>query len=270
MRKYLEPAIMICLALALGLTFKQESSEGVKDSVVVNGNDTSWRLDVTKLQGDTLIHLPFDPYFKAPKTYKAFPLTANLKAFFGADIKEESLDVIFECADGYKPHMSLEKALAGNGYLAYHDLAASEGSHWPDSVAGTLAPFYLVWPDVEAGNKDYVRPYALIGIELKKAEVEFAAAIPRLAKHMEGYDLFSSTCMKCHSMNKAGGAKAPEFNFPKNITEYWTKENIWAFIQDPTSFRYSSQMPAMTSIDRADFEKIYAYLESMKTQKPSE
>lgn len=270
MRKYLEPAIMICLALALGLTFKSEQKEGDNILAIRTNNIPYWQLDIAKLEGDTLINIPFDPYFKTSKTYKAFPLTANLKAFFGSDIEDESLDIIFECADGYKPHMPLERVLAGNSYLAYHDQEATEGSHWPDSVAGTLPPFYLVWPDAEAGDKDYVRPYALIGIELKKAEEEFAAAIPLQAKHMEGYKLFNSTCMKCHSINKAGGSKAPEFNFPKNITEYWTKENIWTFIQDPTSFRYSSQMPPMTTIDRADFEKIYAYLKSMKAQKPPE
>lgn len=270
MRKYLEPTVMIGLALLLGLTFKPEEKP-VENTTTHGANKLPyWHLDIDKLEGDTTIHIPFDPFFKAPKSYKAFPLATNLKAILGTIALDKSLDIIFECADGYKPHMSLEKALKGNGYLAYHDLDATEGNHWPDSVTKTLSPFYLVWPDIAPDNKDYVRPYALIGAEFTKATEAFAAAIPQSTAYMEGYELFSSTCMKCHSMNKSGGTKAPEFNYPKNITEYWTKENIWSFIQNPTSFRYSSQMPPMTGIDREDFEKIYAYLESMKAQKPSE
>lgn len=269
MRKYLEPAVMICLALVLGLTFKSESI--IADMNTTPLNEVShWPLDIKTLRGDTTIHIPFDPFFKAAKTYRAFPLTENLEAFFGKENLDTSLQVIFECADGYKPHMSLEMVLAGNGYLAYRDIDAPEGQHWPDSVAKTLSPLYLVWPGMEKGSADYVTPYALVGIGLKKVEEEFTAAMPESDLYQEGYELFSNTCMKCHSVNKVGGAKGPELNYPKNITEYWTKENIWSFIQDPTSFRYSSKMPPMKTIDREGFEKIYNYLESMKKQKLTE
>lgn len=267
MRKYLEPTFMIGLALLLGLTFKSEEDVSGSDLAMMADKLPTWQLDLDQLEGDTVIHIDYDPFFKAPKRYRAFPLASNLRSFLGPKANDLSLDVIFECADGYKPHMPLERVLAGKGYLVYHDMDAPEGKHWPDSLAEALSPFYLIWPDIDAGNKAYAWPYALLGAEFKKAAEEFAAAIPQSTEHMEGYKLFSDTCMKCHSVNKAGGNKAPEFNYPKNITEYWTKENIWSFIQSPTSFRYSSQMPAMTTIDREAFEKIYAYLESMKDQK---
>lgn len=270
MRKYIEPLVMICLALILGLTFKPEKKVAESDNSIFTNETSYWQLEIDNLQGDTVIHIPFDPYFKTAKTYKAFPLTPNLQAFLGTNAIDQSLDVIFECTDGYRPHMPIEKVIAGNGYLAYQDQEARGGRHWPDSVAQTMAPLYLIWPDAAPDDKDYVRPYALVGIEFKKADEEFAAAIPELKEHMEGYQLFSSTCMKCHSVNKAGGSKAPELNYPKNITEYWTKENIWSFIQNPASFRFNSKMPPMSTIDRAAFEKIYAYLESMKEQKLAE
>ncbi len=270
MRKYVEPFVMIGLALILGLTFKPEEKPAGYDHGAFENEIPYWPLDVEKLKGDTVIHVPFDPYFKTAKTYRAFPLASNLRAFLGSGIIDTSLDVIFECTDGYRPHMPLEKVLRGNGYLAYRDLEAPEGKQWHDSVAQTMPPFYLIWPDAATESKDYVRPYALKGVEFKKAEEEFAAAIPWAKEHMAGYQLFSSTCMKCHSINKAGGAKAPELNYPKNITEYWTKENIWNFIQNPASFRFNSKMPPMSGIDRAAFEKIYAYLESMKDQKLTE
>ncbi|GAB5528179.1 MAG: cytochrome c [Roseivirga sp.] len=267
MRKYIEPVFMIGLALLLGLTFKSEEDLYQGDMAVIVNEPSVWQLDRHTLEGDTIIHIAYDPFFNTSKSYRAFPLASNLRLFLGDKINTASLDVIFKCADGYKPHMPLEKVLAGNGYLAYHDMEAPEGKHWPDSLAETLSPFYLVWPDVDPQIKDYARPYALLGAEFKSVTEEFAAAIPQASEHLEGYELFNNTCMTCHSVNKAGGNKAPEFNYPKNITEYWTKENIWLFIQNPTSFRYSSQMPAMTAIDREAFEKIYAYLESMKGQK---
>jgi cytochrome c2 len=73
--------------------------------------------------------------------------------------------------------------------------------------------------------------------------------------------------MKCHGINKVGGVMGPEFNYPKNITEYWDTEDIWAFVQNPQSFRYSSSMPAQTDLKREGFDEIIAYLEVMKDYK---
>jgi hypothetical protein len=54
--------------------------------------------------------------------------------------------------------------------------------------------------------------------------------------------------MKCDSLNVVGGSMAPEFNVPKNITEYWKGDNIIAFAKNPKSFRRSSIMPPVTSL----------------------
>ena len=55
----------------------------------------------------------------------------------------------------------------------------------------------------------------------------------------------------------------PEFNFPKSITEYWKKEDIYNFLRNPQSYRYSAKMPAV-KLSREDFEEIYGYLKAMK------
>ena len=59
----------------------------------------------------------------------------------------------------------------------------------------------------------------------------------------------------------------PEFNVPKNITEYWTRDNIVAFVQDPQSFRYNSQMYAITHLSEEELHGIVDYLTYMADKK---
>ncbi|MEL6652723.1 MAG: cytochrome c, partial [Bacteroidota bacterium] len=117
-----------------------------------------------------------------------------------------------------------------------------------------------------AANKDLTWPYAVTDIRLSKAGEEFLAAMPPDEAHLEGFELFKHTCIKCHTVNKVGGSMGPELNFPRNITEYWQKEDIWAFVQSPQSFRYNSKMPPMANLEREEFELIYGYLSSMVGQ----
>jgi cytochrome c2 len=63
---------------------------------------------------------------------------------------------------------------------------------------------------------------------------------------------------------------APEFNVPKNITEYWKGDDIIAFAKNPKSFRRSSIMPPVTSLQDSDFKEIILYLKYMKDHKVSE
>lgn len=259
MKRYREFLIMVGLALTLYVGFSDHTTPADNDTPLA-----TWVLQNGPLVGDTVITVNYDPFYKRAMTYEAYPLGPNLRQALGDITKAEGIQVIFECADGYRPHMTLEQVLAGNGFLAHRP----EGMSWPDSVAEKMAPFYLVWPEAAQGDKSYVTPYGLTQIHLEpKAEV-FGPAMPIEEAHLEGYELFSNTCMRCHSVNKVGGTLAPEFNYPRNITEYWAKENIWRFIQEPTAFRYNSQMPSMKAmIDRDKFEKIYAYLVAMK-EKP--
>ncbi len=53
----------------------------------------------------------------------------------------------------------------------------------------------------------------------------------------------------------------PELNSPKNITEYWHKKDILAFIKDPKSYRHNSHMPSLNLLDK-EIDSIYDYLEN--------
>lgn len=264
MKKYSEQLFIIAIAILLHFGFG--SNQPPTQAEVERMPLESWVLETTSLVGDTLISLDYDPFFKTPKTFRAFPLRENLQHVLEQGT-EEDLVLIFHCTDGYKPSMPLKQVLSSNGYLAYQDVATAKGDAWADSLASKFPPFYLVWPKVDSGDKSFARPYGLERIEFKSFEEEFSAALPKDEALKEGFTIFSNTCMRCHSVNKVGGNMAPEFNYPKNITEYWQKEDIWAFIQNPRSFRFNSKMPSMTNIDRQKFEKVYAYLKGMKDHK---
>ena len=81
---------------------------------------------------------------------------------------------------------------------------------------------------------------------------------------VNGFNLFRTHCMKCHSMNTVGGTMGPDFNVPRNITEYWKEEDIIAFAKNPKSIRANSNMPAMPSIPDPDYTEIIRYLKYMK------
>lgn len=266
MKKYFEQLLLLSFAAILHFSYATKRPVIAKDEPATIASQ-QWSLKAEQLTGDTLIHVAYDPFFKNNMSYKAFPLKENLMKVMGEQAMSPDMQVIFHCTDGYRPHMPLQQVLESNGFLAYRDESLGEGQEWADSLSSKFSPFYLVWPEADHNDKTFATPYGLASIELKPASVEFSAALPKDEAVMKGFELFSNTCMRCHSLNKVGGSMAPELNYPKNITEYWTKENIWAFIQAPTSFRFNSKMPPMTQIDKADFDKIYDYLVAMKDTK---
>ncbi len=220
------------------------------------------------ISGDSLAHqmitIPNDAFFHTAKTYRAVPLESLIQQYFLSQL-EDTTDAIlvFECKDGYKPTLPLSVALNHKGYIALKDSDAPIHQPWADSLASKFHPFYLVW---QSDNEYLVWPYGLYKISLQTFEQQYAAALP--AKSMyKGFELFKKNCMKCHSINKVGGNLGPEFNHPKNITEYWRKEDIWQFIQQPQAYRYNSQMPPQTQLSAAQFNEIYAYLKGMQGRK---
>lgn len=223
-------------------------------------------LNAQTLRGDTTITLAQDLFFKEEKSYQAFSLRQTLLPWVEQLADTTDLDVIFTCSDGYEPSMPLATVLANEGFLAYQDLDQT-GQPWPDSVAEKFAPYYLVWTHLKGPEAGFHWPYGLVSIRFNQHSTEFAAATPTTEAALPGFALFKNNCMKCHSINKVGGELGPEFNYPQNITEYWDKETIWAFVRAPQSFRYNSKMPPQPGLSREDFDAIYAYLIQMKEQK---
>ncbi len=213
---------------------------------------------------DTTIRVLNDFFFKMEKRYQAYPVEAYLKPVIDQLEDASNLYLTFICSDGYSASMPYAVFQKQEAFLAFNDMDHAE--NWPDSLKKRFTPYYMVWPAIEYADKEFVWPYGLFQVRVSRFAEEFGPAFPK-DKHAEkGFDLFRSYCLKCHSINRIGGAMGPEFNEPKNITEYWSKENIWQFAKDPTSFRYNSKMPAVTDLTREEFEEIYAYLLAMKKE----
>jgi len=207
-----------------------------------------------------------DLVLKRPIQYTGFSLQKILNEQFDLSLVDTaSSTLVLVCADGYAPTMPLADALRAKGLVAR---AMAGDTIWRDSLGQKFAPYYLVWEDTDTAVYNYPWPYALVSLQITSAAEQFRDALPpEEAGVAAGFALFRDKCMKCHSVNKVGGIMGPEFNYPKNITEYWEVEHMWQFVKNPQSYRYRSTMPAQKDLKREDFDAIIAYLKVMARNK---
>ncbi|WP_165759081.1 c-type cytochrome [Niastella yeongjuensis] len=218
----------------------------------------------------TKVTVAYDPYFKTPKKYLGFSLRQLLEATWKASkFDTANAMVIFECKDGYNPVMDLSKIYGPvNGYIAFKDLDQPEDNDWPDSLSQHFSPYYLVWDQAQKDDQSLFWPYGLTTIRLIPKKEKDRLIVPDSSNPAySGYLTFKDNCIKCHSINKIGGSFGPEFNLPKNITEYRDEQQIISFAKAPSSYRYNSRMPAITNLSDQEFEKIILYLNYMKDHK---
>ncbi|MBO9202030.1 MULTISPECIES: c-type cytochrome [Niastella] len=216
------------------------------------------------------VNVDYDQYFKSPKKYLGFSLRPLLDAAWKtAAFDTTHAMVLFECKDGYNPIMDLSKIYGpAQGYIVFKDLDQPDTKNWPDSLSQHFSPYYLVWDKVKKEDKSFFWPYGLTTIRLIPEKEKYRLIQPDSSDAAyPGYITFRDNCMKCHSINKIGGSFGPEFNLPKNITEYRDEKQLIAFAKAPASFRYNSRMPAMTSLSDKEFENIILYLKYMKEHK---
>lgn len=244
---------------------------GARDSLapVVIDVSSVERLD-TLLQRHE-VRVGKDYTFKTSKQYEGFSLRELLAPYLQRHQLSDSSEALltFICSDGYAPSQKLSDALQQEGYLAFRDLALGETEgRWPDSLAEKFQPFYLVWEHLPADDQLMVWPFGLVRIELRlQNDLHDAIRPVDDPDALAGFDLYEHHCLKCHSINKVGGKVGPEFNYPKNILEYWEVEHIWAYAKDPRSFRYNARMYPIRSLSRDEFDAIIAYLGYMRAHK---
>jgi Cytochrome C oxidase, cbb3-type, subunit III len=212
---------------------------------------------------DVIIHK--DPFLKGERHYLGYALAD----FLAPIIKERRFDttgavLIFDCGDGYKATMDIANVFNKSikGYVAYKDKAAKDGKNWTDSLEARLSPSYVVWQNVDYHNHAFPWPFGVKTMRLIPAASEFKTIYPfQNPEFVEGFTLFKENCNKCHALNHVGGVMGPEFNVPKNITEYWRDEDILNFAIEPKSYRASSQMPSMKeALSVAEIKLIIDYL----------
>ncbi|MEM6343800.1 MAG: cytochrome c [Bacteroidota bacterium] len=254
--------IILVAALFALTACGEKKAQKPKESVKTSTSSTlslphEFVLEPSVLRRKSAVKIEEDLVLKGEQSYQAFSLRRTLIPILEQLADTAKLEVIFVCSDGYEANMKLTEALRAEGFIAF------EG--WPAAQNAKFAPYYVVWADEGAAkNKKLPWPYAVTSIRLTRSEDEFMAALPPDSVHYAGFELFKQRCIKCHGINKVGGILGPELNYPKSITEYWGKEDIWAFLQAPQSYRYSSKMPPQLGLTREDFEKIYGYLVSMQ------
>lgn len=206
-----------------------------------------------------------DPVYKKKKTYEGFPLLKILKLYGLAGDEIE-----FHCADGYKPILQLEQIEKGQPFIVFRDVEAKDGK-WESFEVGKSKknpdPFYLVWPKPIAEAQ---WPYQIIGLAQIDFSQKYSKIYPQELKKISGpiksgFHLFKDHCLKCHSINLEGGELGPEFNIPKNITEYRNLKYLRAFISDSNTYRIKSPMPPFKDIlSKRQIDEVLAYISWMK------
>ncbi|MEN0047291.1 MAG: cytochrome c [Bacteroidota bacterium] len=264
--------ISLLLLASLSLIYCQpiaeEDSTQYSQFIAHEENTSAFEIDLLNLSFflDTIeVKIKKDMVFKQEKHYQAFELRAILDRHLKQNkIDTSGIELVLVCKDGYRPSIPITSIYKGAAYLAFNDLSQQES--WVDEAK--FAPYYLVWGDEKHTAKGNAWPYGLVAIELVQKKDLFANAYPHHKPEVQqGFELFKKNCMKCHSVNKVGGNMGPEFNYPKNITEYWSRKDILAFVQNPFSFRYNSKMRPVKHLQENELMQIVDYLEYMVDQK---
>ncbi len=230
---------------------------------VLTLKDLRKKLAVTRVTVD-------DPVYQSKKTYEAVPLEEVLRLGGAGDSVGD--DLVFHCADGYAPTLPLEKLKGQKGYLAFRDTTERGGDGWKKVLQGKTwlspAPFYVVW---EGPLGDVPWAYQVVGLEVVRFAQKFNRIFPTGVERTDpiylGFQIFKSSCLKCHSLNLQGGDQGPELNYPKNILEYWDRDTVRQFVRDPESFRVRSKMPKFDALTDDDFDRLFKYWDWVRGRK---
>lgn len=240
--------------------------------VVSAHGEKSYSLSELKKNLQTVSWTVSDPVFKKQKTYDGFPLSKVLE-LAGSSV-EQGDELIFQAMDGYAPTISLSAAKNHEAIIAFQEHGnkkiwdkLQQGKSWVSP-----APFYLVWKEGDQLPENFPWSYQLVRIELVNFSQKYSKLFPQGEKKdsavYHGFESFKDRCLRCHSLNLQGGELAPELNIPKNITEYWSHDDLRAFIYDVSKYRLKSKMPVFReSLKSSELDDIITYLRFMKDHK---
>lgn len=240
----------------------------INDSLTIDLLDLKQKGLLTNTQ---IITVKLDPVYHKKKRFNALLLKDILEKYSSMkNMNVADLKIVFECEDGYKPEMSLEKLLSAKAFLAVSDANAPKGRAWEillkNGQETKIEPFYVVYEDVSGEDVSYKWPYNLVKIHLAPLHENDAALKPKDESTLAGYELFKNRCQTCHAINKIGGKMGPELNYPKSVAEYWKTDDLIAFIQNPASYRNEVKMPNL-GIKPEEATEIVKYLSYMSEHK---
>ena len=220
-----------------------------------------------------------DPVSGKTKNYEGFWLEDVLR-LAGIELSEEEM-LVFTCLDGYQARLMRPTGPGARPLLAVRDLDSEDS--WEVFFHGkektVPGPFYLVWETSrragEATNNHGASlpwPYQINQIDVRSSAESERRLFPVGAESRQdvrrGFELFSRSCIACHSINLEGGTLGPELNIPRNITEYRDWPYLAEFIKDPSSFRAKSKMPGFkNSLTDQQIDDVLQYLRWMRERK---
>lgn len=285
MRKFQYKFFILLSILTLGCQQKTKQKENgatvtsISDLIPTSDSLTIDLVGLQKqgqLKNTIIVTVNNDPVYHSKKRYNAIALPQLLDTY--SKIKQLQIDkyqIVFECEDGYKPMMPLQKILSARSFLAISDVDAPEGELWSkiikDGREMKAAPFYLIYDGLSPTDTDFKWPYNLIKIHLVPMIENISLISPKDdEKAKMGFALFNKNCISCHAINKIGGSMGPELNYPKSVTEYWNQDQLKKFIQNPASFRNGVRMPAISNLTEKKIASIVYYLNYMANHKLNE
>ena len=212
-----------------------------------------------------------DPVYKSTKTFKGFLLKDILNLI--GPLPTVVDEISFVAKDGYSPSISVSEGLSSISYVTFAE--KNRKNNWQLIKQGKKmlnpGPFYLVWKDEEKVPEYFPRPYQLIRIELIEFKTLYRSIYPEGLAQKEnekkGFVIFKNNCVKCHSLNGAGGTLGPELNYPKNVTEYWNLSEMRTYLKNPSAFRLRAVMPSFDKLDEPSVDYLIKYLTFMKDHK---
>lgn len=196
----------------------------------------------------------------------------------------EGAQLLLVCTDGYS--IPFDSSVLSDpqwqGLLALRDMAAPADKHFIDFQHGAelvnFAPFYLVWSQTQqaaaatTSNVQSVRelpwPYQLTEIRLLQPG-DYQAAMPAATATplvRAGFDLYFKHCIKCHSVNDAGGTLGPPLDAAHGLSALITKGDLAERIAKISDFYPRSKMPDFANtLTAGEVEMLAAYLYSLQT-----
>jgi len=218
--------------------------------------------DLLALSPEKIVVSKDDQYGKR-KRFKAMALGPILDKTLGQQEVRGS-EVLMRALDGYVISISGARLYDGDAWLAFDD-ADTPGFEAIGNKQVNPGPYYLIWPkDDQHDLVQWPRPYQMSSIVIATYASRFPHTVPESddALVQAGFQIFKSLCIHCHAINRDGGRVGPELNVPKSVTEYWSEENLRAYILNPQTFRYGN-MPPNPQLSERDLDGILAYLKHM-------
>lgn len=197
-----------------------------------------------------------DYLYKQAKRYRGY----DLARLFDVMQLPRDQQYLLVCTDGYEIEFD-GKWLNDprfQGLLAREDVEAHDAPWLPYRVGANpsaLSPFYLAWSAPDAAAQAEARrtlpwPYALNEIRVHDPDALHTAARPTPDADtpvQEGFELFTTHCMKCHKINASGGSLGPELTTSPAIA-FTDDAELADVISNITRYYPNSKMPTYVDV----------------------